>query len=111
MANRIGMDAGILGINSEKVFSYSKIAIGFDLEIGAQLVSDLVNDTASLGKPAIINPVVLFPVGTTGETIKRVLIEISEAAERNGIIVGKGHTEITRTVKQMILIATVLGPV
>ncbi len=67
VTNRIGMDAGIVRIHGEKIFSCSQVAIGREIGTGKQLVSDLAAKTASFGKPIVIDPVVLIPVGTDVE--------------------------------------------
>jgi len=105
------MDAGIVKINGNKIFSSSQVIVGRKAGTAEQLVSDLVKKIANLGKPIVIDPVVLIPVGTSSDIIRRVLLEICESAESRGMIVGKGHTEITTLVKEITLIATVFASV
>jgi len=111
VSSRIGMDAGIVKINGNKIFSSSQVIVGREAGTAEQLVSDLVKKIANLGKPIVIDPVVLIPVGTSSDIIRRVLLEICESAESRGMIVGKGHTEITTLVKEITLIATVFASV
>jgi len=93
----------------KRIFSYSKAAFGSAPGIAEDLVANLLHQTTSMGKTVVINPVVLIPVGMSVEVIRRVLVDISKSAKAHGIIVGKGHTEITSRVKEVTLIATVLG--
>jgi len=109
VSNRVGMDAGIVEMAGKRIFSYSEAAFGSAPGIAEDLVANLLHQTTSMGKTVVINPVVLIPVGMSVEVIRRVLVDISKSAKAHGIIVGKGHTEITSRVKEVTLIATVLG--
>jgi hydrogenase maturation factor len=111
VSNRIGMDAGIIKIYGKEIFSCSQSAFGSDPGIGKKLVSDLFRVTKNVGKAVVVNPVVLVPIDTDVETIRRILTEISETAESLAIIVGKGHTEVTSVVNGVTLMATLLGSV
>ena len=112
MPNRMGMDAAIVRVDSEKIFCFSKVEFGLG-EKGAadDIISEMENRASEFGKIIVIDPVVLFPPGSSIEIIKRVVSEVAEAARNHGIIVGKGHTETTSKVKATTLIATVLGSV
>jgi len=104
------MDAGIVKLRGKNIFFSSSVVEGSYPSIGRKLVSDLAKTiTRSASRPIVINPVMLFPVGTRAKAIRRLLLEISKTAEERGIIVGKGHTEITSRVHEIILIATMFG--
>jgi hypothetical protein len=109
VSNRVGMDAGIVQMVGKQIFSYSGATFGSAPGIAEDLVANLILQTTSLGKALVINPIALFPVGTNVEVIRRVLTSISRSAKAHGIIVGKGHTEITSRVNEVTLIATLLG--
>jgi len=104
------MDAGIVELRGKNIFFTSGVVKGSDPSIGRKLVSDLAKMiTQSATQPMLINPVLLLPVGTRARPIRRLLLEISKTAEEHGVIVGKGHTEITSRVHEIILIATMFG--
>ena len=108
--NRMGMDAAIVRAQSEKIFCFSRVVFGLENQSAFNDVfSNLENRASELGKIIVIDPVVLFPTGTSSQEIGQVVLQIAEAAKSHGIIVGKGHTEITSKVNVSTLIATVLG--
>jgi hypothetical protein len=109
VSNRVGMDAGIVKMVGKGIFSYSEAAFGSAAGTAEALVANLLRQTTRMGKALVINPVVLIPIGTNVEEIRRVLVDLSKSAKAHGMIVGKGHTEITSKVKKLTLIVTVLG--
>jgi len=110
VSNRIGMDAGIVKLDGKNIYSSSLVVTGEKVGVGKKLVADLADRLAQSGsEPVIVNPVVLLPVGTSEDTIKRILLEISKTAEDRGIVIGKGHTEITSRVRVTTLIGTIFG--
>src|SRR5579864_3606388 len=76
VSSRIGMDAGIVKIEGENIFSCTLVAYGSNPATGKKLVADLVDKCSKIGKLIVLNPVVLIPVGTSVESIRQVLIEI-----------------------------------
>lgn len=109
--NRMGMDAAIVKSESEKIFCFSQIAFGWDNETAENVLTAIVDRAASLGSVSVIDPVALIPPDTNTETIKQVILGIANSSERHGIIVGKGHTEITSKVKVITLVVSALGSV
>jgi len=110
VSNRIGMDAGIVKLDGKNIYSSSLVVTGQEVEIGRKLVTHLGDRLVQSGsEPVIINPVVLLPLGTSEDTIKHILLEISKTAEDRGIVIGKGHTEITSRVRVTTLIGTIFG--
>jgi hydrogenase maturation factor len=103
------MDAGIVKMDGEHIFSCCLVAYGSDPGTGKRLIADLVKRGSKIGKPLVINPIILIPPGTDEVTISRTLIDTSDAVRGLGVIVGKGHTEITSRVAKMTLVATLLG--
>ena len=107
---RVGMDAGIVRVNSKKIVFSSAVAQGSRTSISRKLVSDLAKKISQSGAtPALINPVVLLPPGTSEAEVRRIMLGISKAAKDLGIIVGKGHTEVTSIVNETTLIMTMFG--
>lgn len=109
--NRMGMDAAIVQVDGEEVFVFSHVEFGFDEDSAENIISSIEKRAAKFGKIIVIDPVVLFPLNTSAETIRQTVLEVAQSARDHGMIVGKGHTEITSKIKVTTLIATVLGSV
>ncbi len=59
--------------------------------------------------PQAICPVVLFPVSSEADQIKRLLHQLTQAAIKHGLTIAKGHTEITPGLDKLIVIITIFG--
>ena len=107
---RMGMDAAITELRGKKLAICSGVAVGQDTAKFAELVSSIAASIRKSGfVPDVINPIVLLPEGTTLDDARQVILEVSHAAEKLGISVGKGHTEITNSVSDCMVIATIFG--
>ena len=111
--SRMGMDAGIVELEGSegKVISLSAV-LNKDVNPRKteKLVSDLSSKIVEAGfRPIAINPVLLFPVGTSMPRVRHIVLAVSKIAKKKSITVGKGHTEITRVVPETILIVTIFG--
>ena len=107
---RIGMDAAILGSSGKYVVVVSGFARGNKRSLGSMLVSQLSKKMKMVGvTPSIIDPIVLFPIGTPMRDAKRVMSEINNAALLGGTTVAKGHTEITPWLDKITIIVTLIG--
>ncbi|HXQ91942.1 MAG TPA: AIR synthase related protein [Nitrososphaerales archaeon] len=110
VSKRVGMDAGIVRVDSKKIVFSSGVAQGSYTKISNKLISDLVAKIKLSGAtPALINPVVLLPLGTRETEVRQIMLGISKAAKDLGIIVGKGHTEVTSLINETTLIFTIFG--
>lgn len=107
---RIGMDAAILGSSGKYVVVASGFARGNKRNLGSMLVSQLSKKMKVVGvTPSIIDPIILFPSGTSMQDAKRVMSEINDAASLDGTTVAKGHTEITPWLDKTTIIVTLIG--
>jgi hydrogenase expression/formation protein HypE len=110
VSNRVGMDAGIVRLDSKKIVISSGVAQGSRERISKNLICDLAAKIRQSGAtPALINPVVLLPPGTSETEVTRIMLGISKASKDLGIIVGKGHTEVASIVEETMLIVTMFG--
>ena len=107
---RIGMDAAILRTRGKYVVILSGLARGKKRNLGSKLVSQLSKKMKLFGiKPSIIDPIVLFPSGTSMQKARGVISEINNAASDERTTVAKGHTEITPWLDKMTIIVTLIG--
>lgn len=107
---RIGMDAAILGSSGKYVVIVSGLARGSKRDLGSKLVSQLSEKMRMVGvTPSIIDPIILFPNGTSMREARMVISEINNAASLYGTTVAKGHTEITPWLDKITIIVTLIG--
>jgi len=110
VATRVGMDAGIVRVDSKKIVSTSGVAQGSSTRISKKLISDLAEKIRKSGAtPALINPVVLLPDGITESEARKIVLGISRCAKNLRVTVGKGHTEVTSLVSETTIIVTMFG--
>ena len=108
--NRVGMDAGIVRVDSKNIVSTSGVALGSKAGASKKLISDLAKKIEKAGaSPALINPVVLLPAGVSEAEVRRIMLGITKVAKELGLTVGKGHTEVTSVVEVTTLIVTMFG--
>jgi len=81
-------------------------------EIGQLAVHVSCNDVAACGvEPLGLLVTILAPDGTTKEDIDTVMTQLTNAANTLNVDIMGGHTEITRSVKRMVIITTAIGKV
>lgn len=69
-------------------------------------------DLAALGaKAEFFLPVILLPEGSEESLLRSVMDRIRAACEQEGIKIAGGHTEVTRSVREVIVIGTGIGTV
>jgi hydrogenase expression/formation protein HypE len=78
--------------------------------IGTYVVLVAANDVATSGAlPRWLLTSLLFPVGSSAEDVRQVLREIHQTAERHGLVLCGGHTEITEAVNRPVVVAQAAG--
>ncbi len=78
--------------------------------IGRLAIHISCNDVASNGiQPLGITLAVMLPVGTTEADVKKIMAQASEAASEVGVEIIGGHTEVTPSVNQPVIVSTALG--
>lgn len=79
-------------------------------DIGRLSIHISCNDIASNGiQPLGITLACMLPEGTTEEDISRIMEQAGRAAERCGVEIIGGHTEVTRAVRQPVIVSTAFG--
>lgn len=79
-------------------------------DIGRLSIHISCNDIASNGiQPVAITLAVMLPEGTTTEDVEQIMTQAGEAAERAGVEIVGGHTEVTRSVRQPVIVSTAFG--
>lgn len=79
-------------------------------DIGRLSIHISCNDIASNGiQPLAITLAVMLPEGTTTEDVEQIMTQAGEAAERAGVEIVGGHTEVTRSVRQPVIVSTAFG--
>ena len=79
-------------------------------DIGRLSIHSSCNDIASNGiQPLAITLAVMLPEGTTTEDVEQIMTQAGEAAERAGVEIVGGHTEVTRSVRQPVIVSTAFG--
>ena len=79
-------------------------------DIGRLSINISCNDIASNGiQPLAITLAVMLPEGTTTEDVEQIMTQAGEAAERAGVEIVGGHTEVTRSVRQPVIVSTAFG--
>lgn len=79
-------------------------------DIGRLAVNITCNDIATTGTAPIgLLLAVLLPEGTTEEDIRKIMKQAKDVAEEHGVEIIGGHTEITSSVTQPVIVSTAIG--
>ena len=79
-------------------------------DVGRLAIHISCNDIASNGiEPLGITLAVMLPDGTTKEDVSRIMAQAAGAAERAGVEIIGGHTEVTAAVNQPVIVSTAIG--
>lgn len=107
----VGEDAAVIEWPEGKYLVVaSDPIVGAEKDAGRLLVTVNSNDIASKGAdPAFLISTLIFPAGTTAESVSLVVREIHEACLDAGIAVVGGHTEINERYQYPVLCATMIG--
>lgn len=106
----VGEDCAVVDFGSyECVISTDPITAAVE-KIGSLAVHISCNDIASNGiEPLGIMLTLMLPHGTTEEDVEKIMGQAAEASEELEVEIIGGHTEITNTVKQPIIVSTAIG--
>lgn len=109
-----GVGEDIAAVESESgVLILKSDPITFVAEnVGRYTVTVNANDVATSGAvPRWLLTTLLLPPGTTGNEIRKIFRQLSEAAEAEGIVLCGGHTEITPSVNKAVVSGFLVGTV
>ncbi len=106
----IGEDCAVVDFgNSDLVISTDPITAAVE-EIGNLAIHISCNDIASNGiEPIGIMLSVMLPIGTEKKDVEKIMEQAGQVAEKLGVEIVGGHTEITGVVNKPVIVSTAFG--
>jgi hydrogenase expression/formation protein HypE len=109
---RFGEDCAVIDLGTQYLITKTDPVTFATEEIGWYAVHVNANDVATMGaRPCWFQACLLFPLGTTEDTVRQVFAQIDAASKELGIAVTGGHTEVTSAVTQPVVIGDMHGVV
>ncbi len=109
---RIGEDAAIIDMGGNYLVAKTDPITHVTNDIGRYAVNINANDIAAMGgKPLWFLATVLMPEGCSPEELERIFSQLSESCNALGIAYCGGHTEITTSVRNPVVVGQMLGEV
>jgi hydrogenase maturation factor len=107
----MGEDAAAIKLSGGRYLICKTDPITFTTHRAAELLLQVnANDLATRGaRPRYLQVAALFPPGTTASAISRCFTELHSEAEKMGVTITGGHTEITDAVTRPVLVGNMLG--
>jgi len=107
---RFGEDCAVIDIGTEYLVAKTDPISFATKDIGWYAVHVNANDVASMGaKPAWFQASILCPVETHKEGVEEVFRQIDATCKELNIAVTGGHTEITSSVRHMVVVGDMHG--
>ncbi len=108
----IGEDAAIIDMGSSYLVAKTDPITHVTSEIGHYAVNINANDIAAMGgKPMWFLATILMPAASSADELKRIFSQLSESCKELGITYCGGHTEVTHSVNNPVVIGHMLGEV
>ena len=108
----IGEDAAIIDMGSSYLVAKTDPITHVTSEIGHYAVNINANDIAAMGgKPMWFLATILMPAASSADELKRIFSQLSESCNELGISYCGGHTEVTHSVNNPVVIGHMLGEV
>jgi hydrogenase expression/formation protein HypE len=108
----IGEDAAIIDMGSRYLVAKTDPITHVTSEIGHYAVNINANDIAAMGgKPKWFLATILMPAASSADELKRIFSQLSESCKELGISYCGGHTEVTHSVNNPVVIGHMLGEV
>lgn len=108
----IGEDAAIIDMGSRYLVAKTDPITHVTSEIGHYAVNINANDIAAMGgKPMWFLATILMPAASSADELKRIFSQLSESCKELGISYCGGHTEVTHSVNNPVVIGHMLGEV
>ncbi|MFQ6023909.1 MAG: AIR synthase related protein, partial [Acidiferrobacterales bacterium] len=106
----IGEDAGVVQVPGGALIAATDPITLTGKDVGAHSVVINANDVAVMGaRPRWFLAVILLPAGTTENEVRALFKAMYAALERVGVALVGGHTEVTPTVTQPLVVGQMLG--
>ena len=109
----VGGDFGAVVVNEDVaiVLSSEPITLTKDA-IGSTAIQAACNDVACSGAtPTAVSVTMLLPTDFNEEELRDLMKDMDKACESCGVDIISGHTEVSRAVKEPLVVATVMGTV
>jgi hydrogenase expression/formation protein HypE len=108
----LGIDAAAIDFGDRILVASTDPITGAEERIGFYAVNVNANDVATFGaRPKWFLVDVLLPENSDEGLLSRIMEDLHESAERLGIAIVGGHTEVTPGLKKPIVVGTMLGEV
>lgn len=108
----IGEDAAIIDMGSSYLVAKTDPITHVTGEIGHYAVNINANDIAAMGgKPMWFLATILMPAASSTDELRSIFSQLSESCKELGISYCGGHTEVTHSVNNPVVIGHMLGEV
>ena len=112
-ASSVGGDYGAMSVSEDMavVLSADPVTLSADA-IGSSAIMAACNDVACSGAmPMGVTVTLLLPTDFNEDELKRLMKDLDEACQKCDVDIINGHTEVTRVVKEPIVVVTAMGMV
>ena len=107
---KLGEDAAVMKIGDNVIVAATDPITGSVEDVGWLSVHVNANDIATFGvPPRWFLASIMLPVGSHPETLEQIMKQIDEAATSLNIAVTGGHSEITESISQPIVVGFMMG--
>jgi len=108
----VGIDAAAIDFGENVLVASSDPITGAEKHIGFYAINVNANDVATFGaKPRWFLATILLPENADENLLKEIMEDMHRSAEKLGISIVGGHTEVTIGLNRPIVIGTMLGEV
>lgn len=108
----VGIDAAAIDFGENVLVASSDPITGAEKHIGFYAINVNANDVATFGaKPRWFLATILLPENADEELLREIMEDMHRSAEKLGISIVGGHTEVTIGLNRPIVIGTMLGEV
>ena len=109
----VGGDFGAVSVEDDTVVVLSSEPVTLTRElIGSTAIQAACNNVAcSGGRPTAVSVTMILPTLFNEEEIRGLMKDMDHACEVCGVDIISGHTEVSRVVKEPLIVATVMGTV
>jgi thiamin-phosphate kinase len=108
----VGIDAAAIDFGGSVLVASSDPITGAEKHIGFYAINVNANDVATFGaKPRWFLATILLPENADENLLKEIMEDMHRSAEKLGISIVGGHTEVTIGLNRPIVIGTMLGEV
>jgi hydrogenase maturation factor len=109
----VGGDFGAVAVNKELAITVSSEPVTLTVEeVGSTAILAACNDVACSGaKPLGVSVTMLLPTDLNEEELRDLMKDMDKACENCGVDIISGHTEVTRAVKEPLVVVTAIGTV